>query len=87
MTNGEKAVGKASKITQNDKVIMYLQQFGSINPLQALGDLSIMRLASRISGLKSMGYETEKRMVTGKNRYGESVSYAEYRLKDEEAEA
>lgn len=87
MTNGEKAVGKASKITQNDKVIMYLQQFGSINPLQALGDLGIMRLASRISDLKSMGYGIEKRMVTGKNRYGESVSYAEYRLKDEEAEA
>lgn len=86
MTNGEKAVGKASKITQNDKVIMYLQQFGSINPLQALGDLGIMRLASRISDLKSMGYGIEKRMVTGKNRYGESVSYAEYRLKDEEAE-
>ena len=87
MTNGEKAVGKASKITQNDKVIMYLQQFGPINPLQALGDLGIMRLASRISDLKSMGYGIEKRMVTGKNRYGESVSYAEYRLKDEEAEA
>ena len=87
MTNGEKAVGKASKITQNDKVIMYLQQFGSINPLQALGDLGIMRLASRISDLKSMGYGIEKRMVTGKNRYGESVSYAEYGLKDKEAEA
>lgn len=87
MTNGEKAVGRSEKITQNDKVIMYLQQFGSINPLQALGDLGIMRLASRISDLKSMGYGIEKRMVTGKNRYGESVSYAEYRLKDEEAEA
>lgn len=83
MTNGEKAVGKASKITQNDKVLMYLQQFGSINPLQALSDLGIMRLASRISDLKSMGYGIEKRMVTGKNRYGESVSYAEYSLKDE----
>lgn len=87
MINGEKAVGRPEKITQNDKVIMYLQQFGSINPLQALGDLGIMRLASRISDLKSMGYGIEKRMVTGKNRYGESVSYAEYRLKDEEAEA
>lgn len=87
MTNGEKAVGRPEKITQNDKIIMYLQQFGSINPLQALGDLGIMRLASRISDLKNMGYGIEKRMVTGKNRYGESVSYAEYRLKDEEAEA
>ena len=87
MTNGENAVGRAEKMTQNDKVLMYLQQFGSINPLQALSDLGIMRLASRISDLKSMGYGIEKRMVTGKNRYGESVSYAEYRLKDEEAEA
>lgn len=83
MTKGNAAVGTASKITQNDKVLMYLQQFGSINPLQALSDLGIMRLASRISDLKSMGYEIEKRMVTGKNRYGESVSYAEYSLKDE----
>ena len=87
MTNGEKAVGRSEKITQNDKVLMYLQQFGSINPLQALGDLGIMRLASRISDLKNMGCGIEKRMVTGKNRYGENVSYAEYRLKDEEAEA
>lgn len=83
MTKGNAAVGTASKITQNDKVLMYLQQFGSINPLQALSDLGIMRLASRISDLKSMGYGIEKRMVTGKNRYGESVSYAEYSLKDE----
>lgn len=83
MTKGNAAVGRAEKMTQNDKVLMYLQQFGSINPLQALSDLGIMRLASRISDLKSMGYGIEKRMVTGKNRYGESVSYAEYSLKDE----
>ena len=73
-----------TKVSQNEKVIAYITEFGSINPLQALSDLGIMRLASRISDLKSMGYEIEKRMVSGKNRYGESVSYAEYRLKDEE---
>lgn len=68
------------KASQNDRVLKYMKDFGSINPLQALGDLGVMRLASRISDLKDDGWLITKRMVKGVNRWGEKISYAEYKL-------
>ena len=44
-----------TKSTQNDRVLSYIRKFGSINPIQALADLGVMRLASRIADLKRMG--------------------------------
>ena len=70
----------ADKSTQTDRVFEYMLRFGSINPLQALGDLGVMRLASRISDLKQMGCPVRKRMVSSKNRFGETVSFAEYSI-------
>lgn len=67
---------------QTEKVLKYMQDFGSINPLEALNDLGIMRLASRICDLKNEGYLIQKEMKTAKNRYGEPVHYAEYSLKE-----
>lgn len=72
------------KTTQCDKVLDYLQKFGSITQLQALQDIGCMRLASRISDLRNQGYPIGRRIKTGKNRYGESVSFAEYYLIEEE---
>ena len=43
--------------TQCDKIVRYLNEFGSITQLEALQDLGIMRLASRISELKKEGRE------------------------------
>lgn len=70
------------KTKQTERVLRYMQDFGSITPLQALGDLGVMRLGARIWDLKQAGYPITRRMVGSKNRYGESVSYAEYRLED-----
>ena len=70
------------KEVQRDRILRYLREEGSITPLDAYRDLSIMRLASRISELKKMGYPIEKTMRTTKNKYGEKVSYAEYRLNE-----
>jgi len=42
-----------------------------------------MRLASRINDLKRMGYPVRKRSVSAKNRYGETVYFAEYYLPEE----
>ena len=71
-----------SKSTQNDRILSYIRMFGSINQIQALSDLGVMRLASRINDLKRMGFPIRKRMVSCKNRYGENVSYAEYFMED-----
>ena len=72
------------KSTQCDKVLSYMKQFGSITQLEALADIGCMRLASRISDLRQQGYAIGRRMKTGKNRYGESVSFAEYYLIEED---
>lgn len=70
------------KLTQNEQILRHLQDIGTITPLQALGEYGIMRLASRVSDLRRQGYPIEKRMVRSRNRYGEPVRYAEYRMGD-----
>lgn len=67
-------------MTQNEKVLDYMERFGSITQIEALSDLGIMRLASRINDLKKKGYCVKKEMVKSKNRFGESVQFARYSL-------
>ena len=72
------------KATQCDKVLAYMKQFGSITQLEALADIGCMRLASRISDLRQQGVPIGRRMKTGKNRYGDDVTFAEYYLIEED---
>ncbi len=67
-------------MTQTEKIKRHLELYGAITPLDALNEYGIMRLASRISDLKRSGVEIEKRMIKNKNRYGEDVYFAEYRI-------
>lgn len=71
------------KDTQCDRVLAYIRRFGSITQIEALQDLGCMRLASRISDLRDRGIPISKRTKTAKNRYGESVCFAEYYIKEE----
>ena len=70
-------------MTQCEKVLKYMKDFGSINPQQAMADLGVMRLGARIYDLKRGGVKIKRRMVSGKNRYGDAVSFAEYSLMEE----
>ena len=70
------------KETQCDRILKYMNDFGSITQLQAIADLGCMRLASRVSDLKRRGYPIRRRMVTGKNRYQEKKNYAEYYMEE-----
>ena len=58
-----------------------MEDYGSITSIEAMQEYGIMRLASRISDIKHLGIPIQKEMVSGKNRYGESTSYARYSLK------
>lgn len=73
-------------MTQCERVVKYMEDFGSITSMEAVVDLGIMRLASRICDLSKQGYQIERVMETGKNRYGESTNYARYSLKREAAD-
>lgn len=69
--------------TQCARVLQYMKDFGSITSREAINDLGVYRLASRISELKSNGFNVERKMIKVKNRYGENCSVAEYRLRNE----
>lgn len=68
------------KETQAERVLKYMEDFGSITQLEALTDLGVMRLASRISDLKKMGVPIESQTEAVKNRYGESCYIKRYRV-------
>lgn len=65
-------------MTQRDAIIDYITEFGSITPMQAFSDLGITKLATRISEMRKDGWRFKIEMVSTKNRYGKSVSYAKY---------
>lgn len=67
-------------MTQCEKILRHMEDYGSISSLEAVNEYGIMRLASRISDLKRQGYPVTREMVAGKNRYGETVTYARYSL-------
>lgn len=67
-------------MNQNDRILRHLRDNGSITPLDALSEYGIMRLASRISDLRSMGYDISREMVSSRNRNGEATRYARYTL-------
>lgn len=71
------------KPTQNQRVLDYINEFGSITQLEALRDLGVMRLASRISDLRRQGYNIISERETVKNRYGETCHPNRYRIKEE----
>lgn len=73
-------MGKKKSDKQVDKIYKYMKDFGSITQLDAIRDLGVMRLASRISEMRMSGIAIKKEMETGKNRYGESTHYARYSL-------
>lgn len=69
-----------SKETQRSRVMAHLVNVGPITNFEAIGDLGILHLASRISELKRDGAPIRKEMVTVKNRFGEDCRVARYSL-------
>lgn len=69
-------------MTQCERILRHLEDYGSITSLEAMSEYGIMRLASRVNDLRRLGYPIVTETVTGKNRYGEVTSYARYSIKN-----
>lgn len=69
-------------MTQIERVIDYVNKFGSISPMEAFSDLGITKLATVISRDIANGGKWEKTFERSKNRFGESVHFMRYRLED-----
>ena len=71
-----------SNPTQAERVLGYMENHGSITQLEALKDLGVFRLASRISDLRKQGYVINGEMVKVGNRYGETCRVKRYSIKE-----
>lgn len=69
------------RMTQRDRVLDYIKQFGSITSKDAFNDLGVTQLAARICELTDRGYTFDKQYESAKNRFGESVSFVRYSMK------
>ena len=72
------------KLTQCERILRHMNDYGTIDPMVAIKEYGCMRLASRISDLRQQGIAIGRRMKTSKNRYGEDVHFAEYFLIEED---
>lgn len=70
------------KITQKDRIINYIRQFGSITSWEAYQDLGVMQLGARIDQLKKEGYKFKTEWESNTNRFGEKTDYKRYYLTD-----
>lgn len=69
-------------MTQNEKILWYLNEYGRITTLSAFNDLGCTRLSARIKDLRDDGHEITTKIIEAKNRFGEKCRVAEYRLKE-----
>ena len=69
---------ECAKRTQAERVLDYIREYGSITQLEALRDLGVMRLASRVSDLRKQGYDIRGKHVAVKNRWDETCHIKQY---------
>lgn len=67
-------------MTQKERVIQYIKEYGSISTWEAFRDLGITRLAARVADLENDGYQVNREREAVKNRYGETTYITRYSL-------
>lgn len=76
-----------SKPNQNERILAYIKKHGSITQFEAMNQLGVMRLASRVSDMRSKGIPIASRLEEIENRFGEKCRIKRYfLLKGEEDE-
>ena len=69
-------------MTQEQRVLEYLKDFGSITSWEAIKEFGATRLSAIIYNLRNKGYNITSRFSSAKNRYGDKVQFAIYELKE-----
>lgn len=68
------------------RVVRHMRDYGSITAMDAVKEYGIMRLAARVADLKKLGYTIDAKFEKSKNRYGETINYVRYYLREENHE-
>jgi len=67
-------------MTQEEMVLEYMRQEGSITPWEALKECGCFRLAAVIHRLRGGGYDIRTDFVAHTNRFGHKRSFGKYSL-------
>ena len=65
---------------QEQRILKYIEDHGSITALDAMRDIGVMRLSSRISEMRRKGINIQKRKEQTETRYGERYNIVRYWL-------
>lgn len=66
-------------MTQQEAILKYIDDYGSITTYEAFADLGITKLTTRISELRRKGYKFSSVSIPHECRYGRSVPFYRYR--------
>lgn len=66
---------------QQNRIMIYMMQNGSITDTECREHLGCNRLAARIAELKDMGIQLKSVWETGKDRWGAKTRYKRWSLK------
>lgn len=71
---------KEKRLTKTDRVLQFLQDFGSITSWQAIQEFGATRLSAIIFNLKKKGYVFSDERVDFTDRYGYPSHFKKYIL-------
>ena len=69
-----------TKKSQKELVLAYIEEHGSITPLEAARHIGCLRLGARIWDLRRDGYNIVSELVEVETRHGGKAKVAQYRL-------
>lgn len=68
-------------MNQTDAIYSYMKKYGSIEPIQALRDLGVFRLAARINDLRRKGVRVKDEWIETTSRVtGQPVRFKKYKV-------
>lgn len=67
-------------MTQDERVLEHLKKNGKISQKRAISLFGAYRLSAIIYRLRNAGWDISTTYKSGKNRFGDNVSWAEYKL-------
>ncbi len=70
----------ANRLSQKDRVLAHLWDYGEITSWEAIKEYGITRISAVIFNLRKEGWNIENEWEHTTNRYGDAVKYVIYKL-------
>lgn len=68
------------KKNQRQRILDYIDKYGSITALEAVRDLGVLQLSARLVEMEKDGIVFKKEQESALNRFGERIYYTRYSI-------